>query len=37
MGHAFYRINQIKEAFRVARQTDAMIRGGKIGHFNFPK
>ncbi len=37
MGHAFYRINQTKKVFKDACQTDAMIRGGKNGHFNFPK
>ncbi len=37
IGHALYRINQTKKAFKDARQIDAMIRGGKIGYFNFPK
>ena len=37
MQHALYRINQTKEAFRDAQQTDAMIRAGKTDHFNFPK
>ncbi len=37
MQHALYQINQTKGAFRDARQTDAMIRAGKAGHFNFPK
>ncbi len=37
MRHALYQINQTKRAFRNACQTDAMIRGGKNGHFNFPK
>ena len=37
MEHTFYRINQTKGAFRDARQTDTMIRAGKLGHFNFSK
>lgn len=37
MGHALYRINQTKRAFRDAQQTEAMIRAGKNGHFNFSK
>ncbi len=37
MGHALYQIYQTKGAFRDTRQTDAMIRGGKNGYFNFPK
>ncbi len=37
MGHALYRINQTKEAFRDTYQTDAMIQGGKNGYFNFLK
>ena len=37
MQHAFCRINQTKGAFRDARQTDAMIRAGKAGHFIFRK
>ncbi len=37
MGYALYRINQTKRAFRNAWRTDTRIRGGKNGHFNFPK
>ena len=37
MGHALYQINQTKKALRDAHQTDAMMRGGKNGHFKFLK
>ena len=37
MQHALYQINQTKGTFKDARQTDAMIRAVKAGHFNFPK
>ena len=35
MQHALYQINQTKKAFRNAWQTDAIIRAGKAGYFNF--
>ena len=35
--YTFYRINETKEMFRNACQTDDMIWEGKNNHFNFLK